>query len=214
MVGRFSRKAQVGGLLQQVVEAYHEDIGITSDFLPVENVNPLALASSHAADRVPDPEVSAAIVHAVVDYVRMLAPPRPGERTEEMARGPALFGQVGCAQCHVPVLRTGPHPIAALAFRDVALYSDLLLHDLGEALADGRPDGGAGPSEWRTAPLWGLRNMRDFLNGEAFFLHDGRARTIEEAVTFHGGEGARARDAFQRLTPADRAALIRFVETR
>lgn len=150
----------------------------------------------------------------MLDYVRMLAPPRPGDDTSEVARGGALFRTVGCAGCHVPVLRTGPHRIQALAQRDAELYSDLLLHDLGAALSDGRADGDAAPNEWRTTPLWGLRVMRDFLDGDAFFLHDGRARSVEEAVALHGGEAAAARAAFTALAPADRAALVRFVETR
>lgn len=214
VVGRFSRKAQVAGVLQQTVGAYHEDMGVTSAFLPVENVNPLARASSLAADHAPDPEVSMAALRSVVSYVRMLAPPAPADVTGDLARGRDRFLQVGCAKCHVPVLRTGPHRIGALAHRDAALYSDLLLHDLGPALSDGRADGGAAAGEWRTAPLWGLRVMTDFLNGEGFLLHDGRARTLEEAVLLHGGEAAAVRAAFQALSVDDRGALLQFVETR
>lgn len=214
MVGRFSRKAQVAGVLQQTVGAYHEDMGVTSAFLPVENVNPLARASSLAADHAPDPEVSLAALRSVVSYVRMLAPPAPADVKGALARGRDLFQQVGCAKCHVPMLRTGPHPIGALAYRDAELYSDLLLHDLGPGLSDGRPDGGAEADEWRTAPLWGLRVMKDFLNGEMFLLHDGRARTIEAAVLLHGGEAAAVRAAFQALAAADRDALLQFVGTR
>lgn len=214
VLGRFSRKAQVGGLLQQVVEAYHQDIGITSDFLPEENVNPLVGSGTNSADHVPDPEISEAEVRAVVDYIRMLAPPRPAEPTGELARGQELFAAVGCAACHTPVMTTGDHPIEALAFREVHLYSDLLLHDMGEELADERPDGDANGREWRTAPLWGLRVMRDFLNGDAFLMHDGRARSVEEAILLHGGEARASRDAFVALPEGDRRALVRFVETR
>jgi CxxC motif-containing protein (DUF1111 family) len=114
----------------------------------------------------------------------------------------------------VPTLRTGPHATAALAHKDVTLYSDLLLHDMGDGLADYRPDGSADGYEWRTAPLWGLRIMRDFLNGNAFLLHDGRARSVEEAILAHGGEAQAARDAFAGLGPDDRAALLDFVESR
>ena len=125
-----------------------------------------------------------------------------------------LFAQTGCASCHVPSLRTGPSPVGALANRQADLYSDLLLHDMGDALADNRPDGGATGREWRTTPLWGLRLMRRFLNGEAFLLHDGRARTVDEAIRLHGGEALASRNAFVALTPAQRAALLDFVETR
>ena len=109
---------------------------------------------------------------------------------------------------------TGDHRIRALAFRDLEIYSDLILHDLGEELSDGRPDGDDAPREWRTPPLWGLRVMRDFLDGEAYLMHDGRARSVHQAVVLHGGEAARARAAYERLAPVDRAALLAFVESR
>jgi CxxC motif-containing protein (DUF1111 family) len=213
-LGRFSRKAQVSTLLQQVTEAFHQDMGITSDFLPFENVNPLSGADTRSADRAPDPEVGEAAVRAVLDYVRFLAPPRPGEVTGERVRGEQLFHEVGCAACHTPMMRTGPHTAEALAFQEVRLYSDLLLHDLGDALADGRPDAGADGREWRTAPLWGLRVMRDFLGGDAFLMHDGRARSVEEAVRLHGGEAEGARRRFDALSESDRRALLAFVESR
>jgi CxxC motif-containing protein (DUF1111 family) len=111
-------------------------------------------------------------------------------------------------------MQTGPSPIAALDHQTVELYSDLLLHDMGDGLADGRPDGDADGREWRTTPLWGLRIMREFLNGHAFLLHDGRARTVADAIDAHGGEAAAARDAYRVLTAADRAALLDFVESR
>jgi CxxC motif-containing protein (DUF1111 family) len=202
----------VTSLLQQVVEAYHQDIGITTDFLPVENANPLAPASG--ADRAADPELPEAEVRAVVEYLRMLAPPAPGPMTDRRTQGESIFGGIGCAGCHVPVLETGPHRIAALAYREAPLYSDLLLHDMGDELADLRPDGDADGHEWRTAPLWGLRVMRDFLAGDAFLLHDGRARSVEEAIGFHGGEAAGSRAAFDALSADERAALLDFVESR
>ncbi len=213
VLGRFSRKAQVASLVHQVAGAYHEDMGITSDFLPVEVRNPLASAAVAGADRVPDPEVPAATVMAVVNYVRMLAPPAPGPATPEVARGAVVFDSIGCARCHRPTMRTGPSSIRALAQRDVTLYSDLLLHDMGAGLADDRADGAASGREWRTAPLWGLRLMRQFLNGDAFLLHDGRARSIEEAILLHGGEAQGARDRFAALA-ADRSALLAFVGSR
>jgi CxxC motif-containing protein (DUF1111 family) len=213
-LGRFSRKAQVSSILQQTVEAYQQDMGITSDFLPEENRNPVASLPHLAADHVPDPEIPASTVFAVVNYLRLLAAPAPGPSTPERERGGSLFMQVGCAACHTPVLHTGPNVIAALSNRPVTLYSDLLLHDMGDALADDRPDGGASGREWRTTPLWGLRLIRDFLNGEVFLLHDGRARTIEEAILLHGGEAQGARDRFQALGESDRAALVDFVGSR
>jgi CxxC motif-containing protein (DUF1111 family) len=213
-LGRFSRKAQVTSLVQQTVEAYHQDMGITSDFITVENVNPMADAATRAADRVADPEVPASTVMSVVNYLRMLAPPAPGGMTARRERGRELFGTIGCATCHVPEYRTGPGPLASLADRPVLLYSDLLLHDMGGELADHRPDGQANGTEWRTTPLWGLRVMREFLNGDVFLLHDGRARTIEEAIEYHGGEGAMSRAALRSLSAEDRSALVDFVGSR
>jgi CxxC motif-containing protein (DUF1111 family) len=213
-LGRFGRKAQTTSLLEQTVEAYHQDIGVTSDFRPVDNRNPLASQAHDAADEVADPELPAATVLAVVNYLRLLAPPAPGEMTPQREAGQALFHSIGCASCHVPSLETGPNAIAALSRRTVTLYSDLLLHDMGDALADNRPDRNATGREWRTTPLWGLRIMQQFLDGEAFLLHDGRARSVEEAIFLHGGEAQAARDAFAALPEADRRALLDFVSSR
>ncbi len=213
-LGRFSRKAQVSTLLQQVVEAYHQDIGITTDFAPVENVNRQASQGADAADKVPDPELPAARVAQVLAYIRMLAPPAPGNETAQRNRGSDVFSSIGCVSCHVRQFTAGPSPIPSIEGRSVVLYSDLLLHDMGVGLADNRPDGAANGREWRTAPLWGLRVMRDFLNGDAFLLHDGRASTVEEAILLHGGEAQAARDAFDALSSEDRAALLDFVESR
>ena len=213
-LGRFGRKAQNPVLFQQVVEAYLQDMGITSPFLPLENRNPMMGTPVEAVDRAPDPEVLESTVHAVTFYVRALAPPAPGPDTESRVQGRALFTQIQCASCHVPSFQTGPSPVAALSNTSVHLYSDLLLHDMGDALADNRPDGQASGREWRTAPLWGLRLMRSFLNGQALLMHDGRARTIEEAILLHGGEAQASRDAFAALTPAQKAAVLDFVGSR
>ena len=213
-LGRFGRKAQNPVLLQQTVEAYLQDIGITSPFLPLENRNPRSGVPVEAVDRVADPEISESVVQAVTHYMRGLAPPAPGGDTAQRLQGRALFVQAQCAKCHVPSFTTGSSPIAALSNKEVTLYSDLLLHDMGDELADGRPDGRASGREWRTTPLWGLRLMRQFLNGEALLMHDGRARTVEQAILLHGGEASASRAAFQALSPAQRAALLDFVESR
>jgi CxxC motif-containing protein (DUF1111 family) len=134
--------------------------------------------------------------------------------TPARERGRELFGSIGCAKCHVPTLRTGGAPMAALSHRDVTLYSDLLLHDMGDDLADQRADGGASGREWRTTPLWGLRLMEAFLDGEAFLMHDGRARSVEQAILLHGGEAAVVRTAYSALSASDKAALLDFVRSR
>ena len=214
ILGRFGRKAQVSSLLQQTVDAYHQDMGITTDFRPDEIVNPQAPAATEAADRVADPELPARAVRSVVAYLRLLAPPSPGPSTARREAGRQRFDAVGCAKCHVPVLRTGASATPALAHREVTLYSDLLLHDMGDGLADYRADGDANGREWRTTPLWGMRIMRQFLDGDVFLLHDGRARSVEAAILLHGGEAQAARDAFVALPSSDRAALLDFVESR
>jgi CxxC motif-containing protein (DUF1111 family) len=213
-LGRFGRKAQNAVLFQQVVTAYLQDMGITSPFLPTENRNPLSGTPIEAADRVPDPEVLESTVQAVTHYVRALAPPEAGAETAQREEGRQLFSQVQCSKCHVPEFQTGWSPIPALRNRTAHAYSDFLLHDMGDALADNRPDGQANGREWRTAPLWGLRLMRRFLNGEAFLLHDGRAATVEAAILLHGGEAANSRLLFTQLTAAQKAALLDFVESR
>jgi CxxC motif-containing protein (DUF1111 family) len=213
-LGRFTRRARTSTLFEQVADAYHKDMGITSPFLFFENPNLTAGTPTLSADRVPDPEIPADAVQQVVFYLRTLAPPAPGVLTPARAEGERHFSEVGCAACHTPEQRTGAHVVVALANRTVTLYSDLLLHDMGDALADGVGDKSASGREWRTAPLWGLRVMRDFLGGDAFLLHDGRARSVEEAILLHGGEAAAARTRFTQLAPAAKAALLDFVESR
>jgi len=213
-LGRFGRKAQNPVLFQQVVEAYLQDMGITSPFLPLENRNPLMGTPVEAVDRAPDPEISESIVHAVSFYVRALAPPAPGADTPRRLEGRTLFSQIQCVRCHVPEFQTGTSSVAALSNKPVQLYSDLLLHDMGDALADNRPDGQASGREWRTTPLWGLRLISQFLNGQTLLMHDGRARTIEEAILLHGGEALASRNAFAGLTAAQKEALIDFVGSR
>jgi len=213
-LGRFGRKAQNAVLFQQVVVAYLQDIGITSTALPVENRNPLSAVPVETVDRALDPEVSDATVQAVIHYMRALAPPAPGASTASRLEGEALFASVGCAKCHVPSLTTGASPLPAASGKQAFLYSDLLLHDMGVELADNRPDGQASGREWRTAPLWGLRLMRQFLNGQALLMHDGRARSVEEAILMHAGEALASRNSFAALSAVQRAALLDFVESR
>jgi CxxC motif-containing protein (DUF1111 family) len=215
--GRFGRKAANSSLVQQVTEAYHQDMGITSSFRPTENVNPLAPAGA-GADRAEEPEVGTNKIDDLAQYMRMLAPPSPGEMTATRQRGQTLFGNgaggANCVGCHRPTMHTGWHDIQALANRDVDIYSDLLIHDMGDALADGRPDGSADGREWRTAPLWGMRITREFLGGILLLMHDGRAHSVDEAVRLHGGEATAARDAYLALPTQDKAALVDFVESR
>ena len=156
-------------------------------------------------DPAPDPELNAHSLQLTDAFVRFLAPPPPLKQSGEAKHGRDVFTQAGCAGCHIPVLRTGDNPIAALSHQEVAAYSDLLLHDMGEGLAD-ICFGLATPTEFRTEPLMGLRFS-------THFLHDGRAATPEQAIDFHGGEATRSRDLFRTLPAADRAALLVFLKT-
>ncbi len=140
-------------------------------------------------------------------------PARRDVGAAETDRGEALFADVGCASCHLTEMRTGPSDTAeALSEQTIRPYTDLLLHDMGEGLADGRPEGAADGSEWRTPPLWGI-GLVETVNGHTRFLHDGRARSIEEAVLWHGGEADAAQQGFVALPAADRRALLAFLES-
>lgn len=128
-------------------------------------------------------------------------------------KGKAIFHELGCASCHTPSLTTGkvegqPH----LSNQRIWPYTDMLLHDMGEGLADNRPEGMATGQEWRTPPLWGI-GLTETVSGHTFFLHDGRARNLEEAILWHGGEAQAARDGYAALPKADRDVLISFVES-
>ena len=200
-------------LLQQIAEAYHQDMGITSDFLPVENYNPQTGGAVSSGDRVPDPEIPASVVLETVTYVRLLSPPRRGPITEEVRKGELLFSNIGCSGCHTPTFRTGPQLAAPLSNVEVNIYSDLLLHDMGPQLADYRPDGSATGTEWRTSPLWGLRLVANNLGGTPFYLHDGRTSDLSEAIRFHGGEAEKARDGFLARSTEDQDALLAFLNS-
>ena len=210
LLGRFGLKANTSNILEQVARAYHQDIGITTDFIPEENYPAF---SSEPADLVPDPELPASVVQDVIFYIRFLAPPKRGEITTEVTRGESLFESYGCALCHVPTLRTGPSPFAALAFKDVDLYSDLLLHDMGDDLADDFIDGQASGSEWRTKPLWGLGRTADALGGTPFYLHDGRTSDLLTAILLHGGEAQASRERVAAASTADKQALLAFLNS-
>ena len=211
-VGRFGLKANVSSLLEQVVLAYQQDMGITSDFIPVENSHQDGEGIA-IGDIVPDPEISAQTVLEAVVYVRLLSPPARGNITPEVTIGETAFSDIGCVTCHVPSMKTGKNDIAQLDQVDANLYSDLLLHNMGAGLADNRIDGSADGFEWRTTPLWGLRLVPEFLDGKPFYLHDGRATTLKEAIELHGGEAETASDAFKALPQDKKDALIVFLES-
>jgi CxxC motif-containing protein (DUF1111 family) len=201
LIGRFGLKARIGTLDEFTADALQGDMGITSPLRPDEIPNPDGLTD----DLKPGIDVTAESVNARAMYMRLTAIPRRDDLTDA---GRALFREAACDVCHAPSMKTrDDYPIALLAGIDAPIYTDMLLHDLGDDLADGVVDGQATGREWRTAPLIGMRFQKTF-------LHDGRARTVEEAIRAHGGNGSEAAGAaarFDALSPADREALLAFV---
>ncbi len=190
-LGRFGWKANSPTLVQQAAEAYFNDMGIESPLIGLEE------------------EIDQKTLETTAFYTQTLAVPAPSTRQNE--RGRELFFEAGCETCHVSQLTTGnDHPIAALRKQTFAPYSDLLLHDMGEGLADHRPDHQANGREWRTAPLWGIGLTQTVLPYSTY-LHDGRARTLAEAILWHGGEAEGARERFVVMSADERAALLGFL---
>jgi CxxC motif-containing protein (DUF1111 family) len=201
LIGRFGLKARIGTLDDFAADAFQGDMGITSDLRPDELPNPDSVDDDKAGV-----DISADVVNSVADYMRVLRIPARKSSTDE--RGAALFEQTQCNVCHVPTLHTREdYPIAKIAGVDAPIYTDLLLHDMGPDFADGLQDYGANGSEWRTPPLMGLRFFQ-------YYLHDGRAHSVEEAIELHGGEGSEAKasvDSFRALDDDSRAELVKFV---
>lgn len=210
-IGRFGWKAQQATLLAFSGDAYVNEMGITNRFFPTENAPNGNAALLARFDRVADvedeidPLDGKADIDRAADFMRMLAPPPRGPATAASVVGEAIFTRLDCAVCHTPTMRTGRNPIAALSGKDVGLYSDLLLHDMG-ALGDGIVQGTAGAREMRTAPLWGLR-------ARPTWLHDGRANTIDQAVRGHAGEAQSSGDRYIALSAAERQQLLDFLNT-
>jgi len=215
MLGRFGHKAGKATVREQSAAAFAGDIGISTDLHPAGwgDCTPKQ-AACRATPHGGEPEAETVALDLVTFYARHLAvPARRNLDDPEALRGKAIFHGIGCAACHTPKHVTARLPEEpALSFQLIWPYTDLLLHDMGEGLADGRPEGVASGREWRTAPLWGI-GLTETVTGRASFLHDGRARTLLEAVLWHGGEAQTARDAVVGLEPSDRAALIRFLES-
>ncbi len=214
--GRFGLKANKPSIRLQVAVALHADMGIASPVFPTQNCTPAQTAcqrSEHGTD-AHGFEISDQLLQLMTDFTMSLAVPerRKPEHPLVLA-GRDLFYRTGCADCHHPDYTTGvakayPH----LSLQNIWPYTDLLLHDMGEGLADGRPDYLASGSEWRTAPLWGV-GLSQAVNGSQAYLHDGRARSVEEAVLWHGGEAGASQQAFVTLARDQRQALLAFVRT-
>jgi CxxC motif-containing protein (DUF1111 family) len=212
VVGRFGWKSEQPTVRQQSAGAFNGDIGITTSVFPDHDCTAAETDCAEAASGG-DPEASDAVLDAVATYSRLLAPPARARYAEKtVLEGKALFSEIGCASCHTPNHLTGASDLEELAGQSIWPYTDLLLHDMGEALSDERPTYSAVGSEWRTPPLWGIGRIPE-VNGHDRLMHDGRARGVAEAILHHGGEGANARDAFMALASDERRKLVEFVES-
>jgi CxxC motif-containing protein (DUF1111 family) len=211
--GRFGWKANMPNLRQQIAGAMVGDLGITSPLFPQENCM-LAQSDCLKSPSAGKPELSTAQLDATEFYhLALAAPQQRNAGDKQVLRGAKLFEQAQCSSCHVPELKTGEFAkYPALANRVIHPYTDLLLHDMGESLADHRPDYLANGREWRTPPLWGI-GLAQKVEPRAGFLHDGRARTLLEAVLWHGGEANAAARAVKNMSKPDRAALLKFLES-
>lgn len=212
-LGRFGWKAGQPSLLLQTAAAFNGDIGITTSLFPDQNCPAPQLECAGALSGG-DPEAPEDILAHVVLYARGLAiPMRQDVGDPQVLAGRELFRDAGCAGCHVERYTSGVSTaLPELSLQPIRPFTDLLLHDMGEGLADGRPEFEASGREWRTPPLWGVGRIED-VNDHTYLLHDGRARGFAEAILWHGGEAEAARERFRTMSRADRAALMRFLES-
>ncbi len=211
-LGRFGWKANVATLQEQNAGAALGDMGITTSLNPKENC-PEGQKACQEAPHGGEPEMSDKQLQTMTFYVSTLAvPARRDVTVEQVMAGARAFEKAKCTQCHTPKARTGKHSIAALTNQEIQPFTDLLLHDMGEGLADNRPDYEATGLEWRTPPLWGIGLVKT-VNKHTNFLHDGRARNLEEAILWHGGEAEKAKDIFKEMHKEERDALISFLNS-
>jgi CxxC motif-containing protein (DUF1111 family) len=203
-IGRFGKKASAVDLMHQTVNAYNQDIGITSTYHPLDPFT----------GEYSDPEVTDNAVLDVVFYLRTLKAPiqRESDQTQVIA-GKAMFTTIGCAKCHISEWKTPESDIPALSLRTFHPYTDLLLHDMGPLLDDGYTEGIAKTYEWRTPPLWGLGLAKNSQGGSYYLMHDGRASSLTDAIMLHGGEAAQSKENFSQLTETEKESVIRFLES-
>lgn len=208
VLGRFGLKANAPNLLMQIAMAYQQDMGVTC--YPVSQESSFGQLQYQSVTDIGTAELADTLLNYVSFYVKTLAVPARRNVTDpDVKAGSILFNQVNCAACHRPTMYTGTEPnVPQLSGQRIHPYTDLLLHDMGDGLADGRPDFLANGKEWRTQPLWGIGLMQK-TTGTAYYLHDGRAQSIEEAILWHDGEAKKSRDAFTQLTAGQRDQLMK-----
>lgn len=213
MLGRFGWKSNQPNLLQQVAGAFIGDLGIKSHLFPNENHTNLQTECLDLPDggtvEIDDDDLYKTYIYSAT----LAVPARRGVGNESVQNGEQLFRDLDCAKCHIPNMKTGStHKLSYLNNQHIQPFTDLLLHDMGEGLADNRPDYLATGTEWRTQPLWGL-GLIEIVNGHTYLMHDGRARNIEEAILWHGGEAENAKNKFKALTAEERADLIQYLKS-
>ena len=208
---RFGRKGSTYDLNQQTINAFNQDMGVSSKFLPTDPQNYQETKKQPAYKK---PDISEEDIASTVFYLRVLQKPiQRNQNNEQVQNGKAVFMEIGCEACHKETLKTGYSPIAVLSNQTFHPYTDLLLHDMGPGLDDIYTEGSATTAEWRTAPLWGLGLAPDVQNGNYFLMHDGRAHSIEEAIMLHGGEGTASKENYAGLSIDDRNDLILFLQS-
>jgi len=212
-LGRFGWKAGQPNLLQQSAAAFNGDIGLTSRLFMQENCT----KSQSLCNDLPNggkPEVSDNILKFVEFYTQHLGvPTRRNIKDAQVQKGQQIFAEIGCESCHKSNVKTGYREgLPALTNQTIHPYTDLLLHDMGEGLADNRPEFLANGQEWRTPPLWGIGYTKE-VSGHTYFLHDGRARNLMEAILWHGGEAEASKEAFRTMSVSDRNKLITFLKS-
>lgn len=213
--GRYGWKAEKPSIRQQVATAFRNDIGISNPVFDTDDCT----ASQPQCRQAPaggEPEIGSDIFDKVVAYNHLLAvPARPFFDDKGVLQGKKLFEELNCGGCHVPSHETGDAEFEELSHQRIFPYTDLLLHDMGIALSDAFAAGVLPPAEaqeWRTPPLWGIGRTHE-VNGHTRFMHDGRARSLEEAILWHGGEAKSARDMFKALSREERALLLKFLDS-
>lgn len=212
VVGRFGWKANQPNLTEQVLGAFLGDMGITSYLNANENCTSVQVDCQNAPNGG-NPEILKENADNVVLYSAALAvPQRRNYKDPSVLNGKKLFTEANCIGCHTDNFKTTSHSITELEGIDIKPYSDLLLHDMGDGLADNRPDYLANGNEWRTQPLWGL-GLIETVNSHTFLLHDGRARSIQEAILWHGGEAENSVEFYKNLSKAERTDLLNFLNS-
>ncbi len=213
-LGRFGWKSNQPSLRLQTAIAFLRDMGITSSIHPKEDFAGNQDKIIKSIGNTQGPDIDDSKLGRVVTYLKTLAPPAQRDSENELVqKGEEIFVQIGCAKCHVQTLKTSSNAtIGELKNQTIRPYTDLLLHDMGIDLSDGIDKTEVSGKEWRTPPLWGI-GLTKIVNGNVFFLHDGRARNLQEAIMWHGGEGLSSKKAYSSLSKKERSLVLNFLRS-